>query len=108
MRRLLRTTPDASVDYAHVAADIAELVADVDLRALAFDRWRMDVMQRELGRMCITLLIENRDGTWDSVRTPFEMLFGSMMHGRIWRRECLFFGLFHATQCIAMKQDKPL
>src|SRR5690606_23974570 len=30
----LRTTPGASVDYAHVAADIAEIVADLDLHAV--------------------------------------------------------------------------
>lgn len=51
----LRTTPGASVDYGHVAADIAELVADLDLHALAFDRWRMDVFQTELDRMGLVL-----------------------------------------------------
>lgn len=51
----LRTTPGASVDYAHVAADIAELVADLDLRAVAFDRWRMDVLQAELDRLGVVL-----------------------------------------------------
>ncbi|MEN1927599.1 terminase TerL endonuclease subunit [Luteimonas sp. MJ250] len=51
----LHTTPGASVDYAHVAADIAEIVADLDLRAVAFDRWRMDVMQTELDRLGIVL-----------------------------------------------------
>ena len=51
----MRTTPGASVDYAHVAADIAEILADLDLRAVAFDRWRMDVMQGELERLGIVL-----------------------------------------------------
>ena len=51
----LRTTPGASVDYEHVARDIAELVADADLQAVAFDRWRMDVLSRELERLGLAL-----------------------------------------------------
>lgn len=51
----LRTTPGASVDYEHVASDIAEIVADLDLHAIAFDRWRMDVMHRELTRLGLVL-----------------------------------------------------
>lgn len=51
----LRTTPGASVDYAHVAADIAELTAGFDLEAVAFDRWRMDVFQTALDRQGVAL-----------------------------------------------------
>ena len=35
------------MDYEAVAVDIAEIVAGLDLHAVAFDRWRMDIMQRE-------------------------------------------------------------
>ena len=48
---LLKATPGASVDYEHVAKDILDLVADLDLRAIAFDRWRMDVLKRELDQL---------------------------------------------------------
>lgn len=48
---LLKATPGASVDYEHVARDILDLVADLDLRAIAFDRWRMDVLKRELDQL---------------------------------------------------------
>ena len=44
----LRTTPGASVDYGFVATELAELLADLDVRAVAFDRWRIDVFKREL------------------------------------------------------------
>ena len=52
---LLRTTPGASVDYEAVAVDIAEIVAELDIHAIAFDRWRMDVLQRELDRLGLCL-----------------------------------------------------
>jgi phage terminase large subunit-like protein len=44
----LRSTPGASVDYSFVAAELAELLADLDVRAVAFDRWRIDVFKKEL------------------------------------------------------------
>lgn len=52
---LLRTTPGASVDYAHVATDIADLLSNLDVEAVAFDRWRMDVMKGELDRLGLHL-----------------------------------------------------
>lgn len=56
-------TPGASVDYDFVAAQIAEISTDMDLRAIAFDRWRMDFLIKELARIGIewpvTTLNEN-------------------------------------------------
>jgi phage terminase large subunit-like protein len=43
---LLRATPGASVDYAVVATDIAEIVEGLDIRGIAYDRWRIDVMKK--------------------------------------------------------------
>lgn len=82
----LRTTPGASVDYAHVAADIAEIVADLDLRAVAFDRWRMDVLQRELERLGIVLpLVPHGQGFKDMSPAldtlEVELLNGRLAHG---------------------------
>lgn len=51
----LRTTPGASVDYEHVAVDIAEIIAGQDVHAIAFDRWRMDILKRELERIGLSL-----------------------------------------------------
>lgn len=82
----LRTTPGASVDYAHVAADIAEIVADLDLRAVAFDRWRMDVLERELERLGIVLpLVPHGQGFKDMSPAldtlEVELLNGRLAHG---------------------------
>jgi phage terminase large subunit-like protein len=43
-------TPGATVDYKVVADDLCELQDDADLRSIAFDRWRMDVLKAELAR----------------------------------------------------------
>lgn len=62
----LRTTPGASVDYEFVATEIAEILSDVDLIALGFDRWRMDQLKRELERISLELpLLEVGQGFKD-------------------------------------------
>ncbi len=48
---LLRTTVGAAVDYDRVAEDIRELLDGCDVQAVAFDRWRMDVMKQSIERI---------------------------------------------------------
>lgn len=43
----LRTTPGSSVDYGFVVNDVAEILADFDISAIAFDRWRIDIFKKE-------------------------------------------------------------
>lgn len=43
----LRTTPGATVDYEAVARDIAEITEGLSLKAVAFDRWRIDLLRKE-------------------------------------------------------------
>lgn len=47
---LLIATPGASVDYEYVARDLVELCEQYDVREIAFDRWRIDVLKKELSR----------------------------------------------------------
>lgn len=50
----IRTTPGASVDYEHVARDIAEILSDCsEVAAIAFDRWRIDLLKKELSELGI-------------------------------------------------------
>jgi phage terminase large subunit-like protein len=50
---LIRTTPGASVDYDEVAKDIRELIDGMKVKAIAFDRWRMDVMLKAAERQLL-------------------------------------------------------
>jgi phage terminase large subunit-like protein len=45
---LIRTTPGASIDYETVARDMADILSDCDVSAIAFDRWRFDLLKKEL------------------------------------------------------------
>src|SRR5690606_16214967 len=79
----LRTTPGATVDYETVALDIAELLADLDVSAIAFDRWRIDLLQKELERIGIDLpLIPHGQGFKD-MSPALDTLEAELLNGRI-------------------------
>jgi phage terminase large subunit-like protein len=48
---ILTATPGASVDYSTVAERMCAMCDDYDVAAIAFDRWRIDVIQAELKRV---------------------------------------------------------
>lgn len=47
----LHLTPGASIDFSFVAHRLAELREEMDLRAIAYDRWRMDYLTIELTKI---------------------------------------------------------
>ncbi len=51
----LRTTPGATVDYERVAKEIAELTEGLDVQAVAFDRWRIDLLKKEFDEIGLQL-----------------------------------------------------
>lgn len=46
----LRATPGRTVDYDVVAQEVLEITSEFDLKALAFDRWRIEVLKAALLR----------------------------------------------------------
>lgn len=80
---LLRTTPGASVDYEAVALEMAEILADVEVAAIAFDRWRIDLFKRELDRIGLELpLIPHGQGFKD-MSPALDTLEAELLNGRI-------------------------
>ena len=45
---LIRAIPGAAVDYEAVAKDMGDILQDCDVHAIGFDRWRFDLLQKEL------------------------------------------------------------
>jgi phage terminase large subunit-like protein len=63
---LITATEGATVDYGMVAEEIADLCSDINLVALAFDRWRIDIFKKELERIGVELpLVEFGQGFKD-------------------------------------------
>ena len=80
---LLRATPGASVDYEHVAADMLEILDGLDVQAIAYDRWRIDLMRKELDKLGADLpLVEWGQGFKD-MAPALDALEAELLNGRI-------------------------
>jgi len=51
----LRTTPGATVDYDYIADEMDDILHDIDLEIIAYDRWRIDVLTSALERKGIDI-----------------------------------------------------
>lgn len=79
----LHTTPGATVDYEFVAQDIAAILGELDVRAIAYDRWRISLLQKELDEQGIQLpLVEFGQGFKD-MSPALEALEAELLNGRI-------------------------
>ncbi|MYN11783.1 terminase large subunit [Pusillimonas sp. TS35] len=79
----LRTTPGATVDYEHVAADIAAILSDVDIQLIAFDRWRIDVLIREFERLGVSLPLVPHGQGYKDMSPALDTLEAELLNGRI-------------------------
>lgn len=79
----LRATPGATVDYEHVAADIAEIVSDIDLQSVAFDRWRIDLLKKEFSRIGVELPLVPFGQGFKDMSPALDVLEAELLNGRI-------------------------
>ncbi|MEI2746802.1 MAG: terminase TerL endonuclease subunit [Ottowia sp.] len=79
----LRTTPGASVDYEHLASDVLEILDGLDVRAIAFDRWRMDVLKKELDRLGADLPLVPWGQGFQSMSPALDALEAELLNGRV-------------------------
>lgn len=79
----LHTTPGATVDYEFVAQDLAAIVSGLNLQAIAYDRWRIDLMRKELDKLGAELpLIEWGQGYKD-MAPALDALEAELLNGRV-------------------------
>lgn len=79
----LRTTPGATVDYGFVISEIADILGSLDVSAIAFDRWRIDVFRRDAEALGIDLpLVEHGQGFKD-MSPALDTLESDLLNGRL-------------------------
>lgn len=79
----LHTTPGATVDYEFVAQDMAAILAELNVQAIAYDRWRITLLQKELDTLGIDLpLVECGQGFKD-MSPAIDALESELLNGRI-------------------------
>lgn len=79
----IHTTPGATVDYEFVAQDMAAIMADMNIQSIAYDRWRITLLQKELDTLGIDLpLVECGQGFKDA-SPAIDSLESELLNSRI-------------------------
>ena len=79
----LRTTPGATVDYERVAKEIAELTEGLDVQAVAFDRWRIDLLKKEFDEIGLQLPLVPHGQGFKDMSPALDALESEALNGRI-------------------------
>ena len=80
---LLTLTPGASVEYAWVAERLIDLCDRYQVQAIAYDRWRMDVLKTELTRVGAELPLEPFGQGFRDMTPALEALETELVNGRL-------------------------
>ena len=79
----LYTTPGSTVDYEFVAQDMVAIFKELNLKAIAYDRWRIDLMKKELDSIGSDLpLVEFGQGFKD-MSPAIDVLESELLNARI-------------------------
>jgi phage terminase large subunit-like protein len=79
----LHSTPGASVDYEFVATDMAAILSGLNVQAVAFDRWRIDLLQKELDKIgCDLPLVPHGQGFKD-MSVSLDALESELLNSRV-------------------------
>lgn len=79
----LTAIPGAVVDPSFVAQDIAEAAAQYDLQGLAYDRWRIEDLRRELNALGATLPLQEFGQGFKDMAPAVDMLERLVAEGKL-------------------------
>jgi len=79
----MATTPGATVDYEYIAQDISHIFSQLNVQQIAYDRWRIDILTKELTNIGVELpLVEFGQGFKD-MSPAIDTLESELLNGRI-------------------------
>jgi phage terminase large subunit-like protein len=79
----LRTTPGATIDYAEIAKEIEEIIGNTHVAAIAYDRWRIDLMKRELDKIGLPLPLVPHGQGYKDMSPALDSLEAELLSGKI-------------------------
>lgn len=80
---LLHTTPGATVDYEYVALQMAEILAELNVQAIAYDRWRIDLLIREFEQLGVTLPLMPYGQGFKDMSPALDAVEAELLNGRV-------------------------
>ena len=79
----MKATPGPAVEYDFVAADIAEITAGMQIEQIAFDRYRIATLQKELDRADVVLPLEPFGQGYVSMAPAIDATEIEFLHERV-------------------------
>jgi phage terminase large subunit-like protein len=79
----LHLTPGRSVDYAFVAAELADVLSDADVQMIGYDRWRIDLLKKELEAIGVDLPLEPFGQGFKDMSPALDTLEAELLNGRL-------------------------
>lgn len=79
----LHTTPGATVDYEFVAQDIAALLSELNVQAIAYDRWRIDLMKKEFDKLGVDLPLVSWGQGFRDMAPALDALEAELLNARL-------------------------
>lgn len=80
----MRTAPGATVDYEFVVADMLDILSNAsELVSLAFDRWRIDVLKKEIERAGVDLPLVPFGQGFKDMSPALESLEAHLLNARL-------------------------
>lgn len=79
----LRTTPGSTVDYEFVCAELADILGDLDVQLVGFDRWRIDLFRKEADRLGLEFPLAEHGQGFKDMSPAIDTLEADLLNGRI-------------------------
>ena len=79
----LNTTPGATVDYSFVAQEIGDLLKLVEVEFISYDRWRIDLLKKELDAIGVELPLVPFGQGYKDMAPALDALEADLLNGRI-------------------------
>ena len=79
----LHTTPGATVDYEFVAQDMSAILGMLDVQAIAYDRWRIELLRKELEAIGISLPLAEFGQGFKDMSPALDALESELLNARI-------------------------
>lgn len=79
----LHSTPGATVDYEYVAQDIAAILGELNVQAIAYDRWRIDLMKKEFDKIGCDLPLVNWGQGFRDMAPALDALEAELLNARV-------------------------
>lgn len=76
-------TPGASVDYAWVAHQLVEIYDTHQLKVVAFDRWRIDILKSELSKLNVEVPLEPFGQGYKSMAPALDSIESLLLNGKL-------------------------